>query len=281
MNLERKFTYLADTLVDGIARHKARMLAGAIMLAAALAFIALFIALEGHGHGLTDVVVKLGGYVAIAGLVLGIPALGYAMVTDRAVEELTFGLGLTRGELRRVEADIDKIVRTAKLPPEHYAQVFVPNRQRTRLMPIYDPEAVGPEEGWEVNASTPQAITGSAWQESKHLFAMHDELKDKPKLRLTPDQVRRFADLTGVAAVPIRFRAGSHGRWEKVGVLTIFTSAATPLINQKWFIEEHRKLASALTKTVVRHVAVEGPLDFGAVTPTSAAAHDVGTVAWR
>jgi hypothetical protein len=132
------------------------MLAGAIMLAAA-PFIALFIALEGHGHGLTDVVFKLGGYEAIAGLVLGIPALGYAMVTDRFVEELTFGLGLTRGELRRVEADIDKIVRTAKLPPEHYAQVFVPNRQRTRLMPIYDPEAVGSEEGWEVNASTPQA----------------------------------------------------------------------------------------------------------------------------
>jgi hypothetical protein len=268
----------ADAVVEWIARHKAGMLASSIAAALALGAIALFIAFgEDDGKQLTSLVTKVGGYVAIGGLVLGLPALGYAMVTDRAVEKLADALGVTKEELvsigDQIGARIRKILQDwgEKLPDEHHVQVFVPNRQRTRLVPLYDPKGFGPSEGWEINRDAPQAITGSAWVENLYLYATDkDRLKD-PGLRLTSDQARRYDHLRGVAAAPIR----TDGK--KIGVLTIFT-AVDPKMTDPEFIALHRRLADALSSTISEYVADAGPLKLESINAEQAPSHKSGSV---
>ena len=251
----------ADSLVGRIDRHKASMLAFSISTAAVLALVAIFIAfVEGDGGHLTTLVEAIGGYVAIVALVLGLPALGYAMVTDRAVERLRDALGgLTDDELHAISKQIGTHIQRMlhdwdmRLPDGHCLQLFVPNRQRNRLVPIYDPESAGPDAGWEVNPDAPQAITGSAWVEDRYIYATEPDLQQSG-LRLTSQQHARYEPLTGVAAAPIR-REG-----EEIGVLVVFTEAEEPKMQDPEFIELHRRLADGLSSIISEHVPKKGAL---------------------
>ena len=248
------------------------MLGFSISTAALLALIAIFIAfVEGDGGHLTKLVTEIGGYVAIVGLVLGLPALGYAMVTDRAVEKLRDALGgLTKDQLKtlsgKIEAQIANMLHKSgkRLPGGHSLQVFVPNRQRNRLVPIYDPEGAGPENGWEVNPDAPQAITGSAWVEDSYIYATEPDLQ-RSGLRLTSEQHERYEPLTGVAAAPIR-RDG-----EEIGVLTVFTEAEEPKMQDPEFIELHRELADGLSSIISKYVPKMGTLKLESISTTGEA----------
>ncbi len=278
-----KLARWAESLVDLIDRHKAMMLGGSIALAIVLLLGAITDICLGEGGSLTKNLVDAGGYVAIVGLVLGFPALGYAMVTDRGVERLWEAMSITEDALTTMRKNIAKRIydllrtRNYPLPPDHHVQVFVPNRQRTRLRPVYDPTETGPQEGWEVNPKAPQAVTGSAWVANEYFFATGDALSD-PALRLTPDQLKRFGDMTGVAAAPIR-----DGE-DTLGVLTIFTEVDDPQMAKPEFIDMHLALADAVAPALKDRVAAEGTLDkassndYGTITPDQAVGRTSGSV---
>jgi hypothetical protein len=256
------------------------MLGFSISAAALLALIAIFIAfVEGDGEHLTTLATEIGGYVAIVGLVLGLPALGYAMVTDRAVEKLRDALGgLTEDELKIISGQIDTQIRKMlrewgkRLPDGHELQVFVPNRQRNRLVPIYDPKNAGPDGGWEINPDAPQAITGSAWVKDSYTYATEPELQQSG-LRLTSEQHERYEPLTGVAAAPIR-RDG-----EQIGVLTVFTEAKEPKMQDPEFIELHREMADGLSPVISKSVPKKGPLEMESIGTAEAPRHSSGVLA--
>jgi len=242
--------------VDWIACHKAGMLVASLLTAGGLAMVALFIAFgEGEGRELTSIAEEVGGYVAIGGLVLGLPALGYAMVTDRAVEQLPDRIGAPKADIKDLKGELDGIIEDSgeTLPPGHHLQIFVPNRHRDALVPIYDPQKAGPREGWEISDETPQAITGSAWVLGKPLYGVGDELK-QAKLRLTSEQLRRYGHLTGVAAVPMK--VGQR----KVGVLTIYAENEPAKMATHKFQELHSRLAIMLSPTIGKYVPETGAL---------------------
>jgi hypothetical protein len=258
------------------------------MLGCALGILALLAAGAsidislGNGASLTDGVVQIGGYVAIIGLVLGLPALGYAMVTDRSAQQIWEAIGVSEEVFEGIETGIDARLEAAtagRLPPNHHIQVFAPNIERTILQPIYDPEKAGPIEGWGIKREAPQGITGSAWVANEFFFAIDDALND-PAFRLSPRQLRRYDQLTGVAAAPIRDPASSS----PIGVLTIFTEAATPQVATPEFIRLQLKLASDLAPIVREHVATEGALDessqrdYSEITPSEAVGRTSGSV---
>lgn len=276
----------ADDLVGLIARHKAIMLACSLGVLGLLAVGASVDFSLGKSSSLTDSVVQIGGYVAIVGLVLGLPALGYAMVTDRSAQQIWEALGVSKEEFMEIHTYLDAAVQRARtinpsltLPPEHYLQVFAPNRDRTVLRPIYDPEGVGPEEGWGIKSDAPQGITGSAWVADALFFAKEDALKD-PAFRLSPAQLRRYEQQTGVAAAPIRDPRTSA----PIGVLTIVTRAATPEVATPETIRMQLELAKLLAKTVREHVPTRGALDqssdreYDEVTPAEAGYRMSGSV---
>jgi len=253
-------TRWAEARVDWIADHKAGMLVSSLLTAVGLSVVALFIAFgEGEGGWLTELAEEVGGYVAIGGLVLGLPALGYAMVTDRAVEQLPDRIGAPKADIKDLKGEIDGIIESSgeTLPPGHHVQIFVPDRHRDSLVPLYDPENAGPREGWEVSKETPQAITGSAWVLGRPLYGMGEELRQS-KLRLTSDQLRRYGHLTGVAAVPMK--VGDR----QVGVMTIYAEGKPPEMATKKFQRLHRRLAIMLSPTIGKYVPDTGPLEPGA-----------------
>lgn len=251
--------------MDSIAQHKATMLALAFTVALVLALTALLIALEEHEGGqLTHLVADIGGYVAIVGLVLGLPALCYAMVTDRAVEKLRDELGISEDELKSLGEQVRETIERSgeALPEGHHLQIFVPNPQHKRVVPIYDPDGEGPERGWIIDPETPQAITGSAWVEDKYLYGVGDKLK-QPKLRLTLEQLERYKHLTGVAAAPM------HDGHEMIGVLTVFTNSDSPRMQERGFRDMHRRLATLLSPVIRKYVPKLGALEPGVDLPST------------
>lgn len=261
----------AESLIAQIDRLKYDMLAFFALLALALAATAGFFALIEHdGPELTQSVADIGGYVAIAGLVLGVPALIYAVVTDSNVGHLTNEIGASKKSIDETkDAVADQLaVFRGHLPSDHFLQVFIPNRFRTRLVPLYDPEYRGPGIGWGIDPITPQAITGSAWVGREYLWGKGDELKQS-KLRLTAEQVRRYADLEAVAAAPIFDTrrmvppAGEpDGRPEPdvIGVLTVFSTVETPLIGSDEFRQLHQDTANSLAAVIEDQVPEPGAL---------------------
>jgi len=251
----------AEWLVDRVADHKATMLALSLLATAALALaVVIVVAFEHEGTQLTGLATELGGYVAIAGIVLGLPALGYAMVTDRAIEKLRTEVGVPAPDLKLLEEEIATILGEAAtdLFADYRMQVFIPNLWRTRVVPVYDPEDVGPEDGWGVNEIAPQAITGSAWSSGSYLRATGEELQ-QPGLRLTEKQLKHYADLTGVAAVAITDRNRGKGE-RRIGVLTLSTKAPHPNTMEEAFKERHVELASSLSSVITRYVPRLGAL---------------------
>lgn len=251
----------AEALVLWIARHKYDMLAGSIAAATALVLAALFIiVVEQDLERLNSFVGEVEGYVAIAALVLGLPALGYAMVTDSAIARIEDELGTSKTGLEDIDRRISERLSgfEANLPG-HFIQVFAPNLQLSRLVPIYDPDHEGPEEGWSIEVTTPQAITGSAWVGREYLRGIGDELRQS-KLRLTADQLKRYEDLTAVAAAPIL--EGDR----RVGVLTVSSKSEDQQIGAPWFRERHEEAARSLTPIIGDYIPEEGALSQGEIS---------------
>jgi hypothetical protein len=251
------------------------MLAISVLAAIVLALAAGFFAvIEHEGGQLTKSVADIGGYVAIAGLVLGLPALVYAMVTDSAVKRIEDKLGASKGKIKDVKAAIDKRLSAFKesLPKDHFIQVFVPEIERMRLIPIYDPGETGPESGWGIDENTPQAITGSAWVGRKYLWGAGDELKQS-KLRLTAEQLKRYEDLKAVAAAPIldpgRMIAMPNGHEvpDVIGVLTVFSTVESSKIGTDDFEARHQEAADSLVSDLEDDVPEEGALTQDDLSP--------------
>jgi hypothetical protein len=248
----------ADSLVGWIARRKLELLACSIGLAAALGVVACVLWLAGDGPELNRFLLDAGGYVATAALVLGLPALAYAMVTDRTVDALTAS---ARGRLREeVRVLLDK-ARQSLHHDAYEVQLFQPNQTRTRLVPAYDPSNTGPQEGWDINPRAPQAVTGSAWVDNSYYFLQEPALS-KSGLRLTEEQQRRYKGLTGVAATPVRDAAG-----HAIAVLTLFSTSAAPKMDTKDFVDRHVGLAADVGEILRAYI---GPLDFDTVTVAQA-----------
>jgi len=255
----RKYPHaVAEGLVDWIGRQKYNMLAGAIALAAVL-IVAVFIVvvLKGEEAWLTSLVTDLGGYIAIAGLVLGLPALGYAMVTDSAVGRIEDRLGMAEDKIEDIEREIEDNLAEfcAELDDQHFVQVFVPDRERAKLIPVYDPTDRGPRKGWGIAADAPQAITGSAWGGKGYLCGTQINLK-RSKLRLTERQQEEYEDLVAIAAAPVLDEIDN----EPVGVLTVFSSVADSKIGTLDFQRRHEEAASALVDVIENYIPRAGPV---------------------
>lgn len=257
-----------DDLIDWIAERKGGMLAFSIVATATLGLGAGVAIGAGAGGPLTSGVTATGGYIAILALVLGFPALCYAMVTDRSVDALS---AATRENLR--DNVLQVLIDGAEelLQPDHHVQLFRPNHRKTTLMPFYDPAGAGPTEGWSIDPSRPQAVTGSAWVGNKYYFALGQALSDS-RLRLTSEQRKRYGDLTGVAAAPVRDASG-----DPIAVLTIFTQSKTPQMANQDYIDRHLVLADRVSNQLRR---ITGPLDVDAIAePSKVSGRDSGSIA--
>lgn len=243
-----------EALVARIAIRKYDLLAYAALTAGVLAVTALAFLIDGKGHDLTSIAGDVEGFVAIAGLVLGLPALAYAMVTDSTVERIEGQLGRDRS--KEVETRIGARLHDFEQDlPGHTVQVFLPDLQQTRLLPVYDPGDDGPDEGWAIDRKTPQALTGSAWVGRNYLWGVAADLK-QAKLRLTPDQLEEYEDLKAVAAAPVF----GKGHLDPLGVLTVYSKSDDGTIGTEAFIQKHKEAAKSLSRIIDDYVPESGPL---------------------
>ncbi len=266
--------HFALGMVERIDRYKYDMLALSAFTAIALSLTAIFLILfENDGGELTKSLADIGGYVAVAGLVLGLPALVYAMTTDSKVERIQDQIGASKESVDDTrEAIAERLAPfLSSLPAEHSVQVFVPERLRDRIVPIYDPEYRGPERGWRIDPAIPQAISGSVWVSRSYLWGAGEELK-QVNLRLNPEQVRRYEDLHSVAAAPIldprRMKPppddpDGADEPEVIGVLTVFSTVPSTVIGTPEFQKRHEDEAAALVPAVRTQVPEEGALTRG------------------
>lgn len=261
MGISRKVSGWPEALVKAWAEHKTAVLGVALVLTAIFAVISLLMVFGEHEGGhLTHLAADIGGFVAIVGLLIGVPALGYAMVTDHTVAQLRHDLGLSVGSLdEKIQATIDDF--DWKLRRRHYIQVFMPIPGMTMLGPVYNRRSFGAKEEWSIDPNAPQGITGSAWVKNEYLLGLGEDLKH-PRLRLSDEQLNRIRDPTGVAAQPIHDPDKGDSKAARIGVLTIVTVARRrSMLEEPGFEEHHEKLAEALAPVLVSNVPKPGPLD--------------------
>lgn len=134
---------------------------------------------------------------------------------------------------------------SVELPPEYHFQVFLPNPDRTRLMAEFDPEHIGPPEGWRIDQEPPQAVTGAAWRTNSYVFAKGPAVSDAT-YGLTPEQQARYLNLSGVAATPIQ-----NARGNPIGVLTVSTSAPQPVVSEPDVIIRLVALAEVIARVLI------------------------------
>ncbi len=132
----------------------------------------------------------------------------------------------------------------SRLPSGYHLQVFLPDPGRKRLIPVADPDGIGPEEGWRIDRDPPQAVTGAAWRTNDYVFAKGSAVSDAT-YGLTPEQQQRYERLTGVSATPIRDPRGNP-----IGVLTVCTEQADPKVSEREFVELLIALATELAPTL-------------------------------
>jgi hypothetical protein len=133
----------------------------------------------------------------------------------------------------------------AGFPADYHFQVFLPNADRTRLMPEFDPERAGPPEGWRIDQEPPQAVTGAAFKTNSYVFAKGPAVSDAT-YGLTPEQQARYRNLSGVAATPIQ-----NARGNPIGALTVFTSAAQPIVSDPNVIIRTVALAEVIARVLI------------------------------
>ena len=131
------------------------------------------------------------------------------------------------------------------LPAEHHPQIFVPNAWRNRLVPWWDPEDIGPDEGWRIDRDPPQAVTGAAWATNDYVFAKGPAVS-RAAYGLTAAQQARYDRLTGVSAMPVRTPDG-----RPVAVLTVCTESAEPRVSDRQFVDRQIALAVYLAPLLI------------------------------
>jgi hypothetical protein len=162
--------------------------------------------------------------------------------------------GLAEGqrarELHSRSVALKKLTRAALLPEvtglpaEYKVQVFLPNAERTKLLAAYDPDHVGPEEGWQIDRDPPQGVTGTAWKINSYVFAPGEKVSDAT-YGLTPEQQERYRSLTAVAATPIQ-----NARNEPIGALTMFTTMEDAHIDDD-FVNRHIGAAEIVARVLI------------------------------
>ena len=134
---------------------------------------------------------------------------------------------------------------SAGLPPDYHFQVFLPNPDRTRLIPEFDPDNAGPREGWRIDVEPPQAVTGASWRTNSYVFAKGPAVSDAT-YGLTAAQQARYRTLSGVAATPIQ-----NARGNPIGVLTLSTSAAQPIVSDPDVFRQMLALAEVTARVLI------------------------------
>jgi hypothetical protein len=124
------------------------------------------------------------------------------------------------------------------------------------VFPVYDPEGDGPDEGWSIDRRTPEALTGSAWVGRSYLFGVGERLKQS-KLRLTPAQLRYYAELKAVAAAPIFGKV----QIDPLGVLTVYSKSDEGTVGTDAFKAKHERTARSLARIIDDYVPPSGPLN--------------------
>jgi hypothetical protein len=153
-------------------------------------------------------------------------------------------------ELHGRSVALKKLTRAALLPevtglPDEYkVQVFLPNKESTKLVAAYDPGHGGPEEGWQIDRDRPQGVTGTAWKINAYVFAPGEQVSDET-YGLTPEQQERYRSLTAVAATPIQ-----NARGNPIGVLTLFTTMENPDIDDD-FVIRHIGAAEIVARVLI------------------------------
>lgn len=146
---------------------------------------------------------------------------------------------------------MERLIRVALTPAstglsaDYHFQVFLPNSDRTRLMPEFDPERAGPIEGWRIDEEPAQAVTGAAWSTNSYVFAKGGSVSDAT-YGLTPEQQAGYRNLTGVAATPIQ-----NARGHAVAVLTVFTSRPQPVVSDPDVVVRIVALAEFIARILI------------------------------
>ena len=267
MTILRKLAGVPEALVKRWGDYKTVVLGVALVITAFLTVASLLMVFGEHEGGhLTHLAADVGGFVAIVGLLIGVPALGYAMVTDHTVDEILSRLGMSEKQVDTLERDIQEAIDEFgwDLWKRHYIQVFTPDiSHKTVVVPVYDGTPFGSKESWSIDEKAPQGITGSAWVKNEYLLGLGDDLKH-PRLRLSDEQLNRFHDLTGVAARPIHDPDIEDSKEARIGVLTIVTDAKRKMMMKETGFEElFEELAKRLALVLVAEVPKPGPLEQG------------------
>ncbi len=258
-NLTRK---CGEKLVTEISRVKYSILTLSVtLMASVVAAVVVMAVFENDGHLVHDLADEIGGYVAIVGLVLGLPALCYAMVTDDEVKRI--GEEIDRRTMKKVRNEIKHRLAEFEngLEPDQSLQVFVPNSDRSLLQPIYDPSKTGPDDGWGIKPEAPQAVTGNAFADNKYIGVDDINPSQYSLLRLTRKQQRQYKDIKAVAAAPVAGQGEtSPGRKDPVGVLTVFSTDSTNHLEGEEFKRKHKDAAKELTDVLSDYIPQRGPL---------------------
>lgn len=152
---------------------------------------------------------------------------------------------------RHTTIDAMLVAATSYLPAGYIPQVFTPDGGRRRLFPTWDPYEIGPTEGWRIDITPPQAVTGLAWAEKeKYVYAVAGAVADATH-GLTPAQQQRYSRLTGVSATAIRNFDGAP-----IGVLTLCTEDDQPMMREPTFVRQQIALAAELA--VILNSFVQG-----------------------
>jgi len=267
-NLSRKG---GEKLVGGISQVKYSILTLSVALMIGIAATVLFMEFfENDGHLIHEIADEVGGYVAIIGLVLGLPALCYAMVTDDEVKRI--GEDIDRRTLKKVKKEIGRQLADFEngLEPDQSVQVFVPNSDGTLLQPIYDPSEAGPDDGWGIRPDAPQAVTGNAFVTNRYIGLDDINPSQYSLLRLTREQRKQYEDIKAVAAVPVPGRhENGAGCKEPVGVLTVFSADSTHYFEGEDFKRKHKEAATKLTEVLADYIPPRGPLTEAGIRASS------------
>jgi hypothetical protein len=258
----RKFPHKAgERLVGVISRFKYSILTLSVVFMISIVAVTVIMAFfENDGPEVQRIAVDAGGYVAIVGLVLGLPALCYAMVTDDEVKRIREEMDRTTFKKVKKEIGDELAVFEKELSPELAVQVFIPNSNRTLLRPIYDPADEGPEDGWRIGSS-PQAVTGNSFAANTYIGLDEISPSQYSMLRLTKSQQRRYKHIKAVAAAPIPGpRKDTAGNRDPVGVLTVFSTTSTHNMEGDDFKDAHETAAGMLTDILGDYIPQSGPL---------------------
>jgi hypothetical protein len=142
------------------------------------------------------------------------------------------GLRLLRALLRPEEAGF---------PPDHEFRLFVPTEDRAVLLPEYASPGSTPSEGWKPG----QGATGTAWSRNAYIRVFGAAVSDGT-YRLTPEQQRRYRDLSAVASMPVQ-----NARGDPIAVLSVSTQGDETFLASDEAAQKLFELASIVARVLI------------------------------